>query len=262
MNIFEKKQLVINKYEENRTLNYLKNEYYIYNPINDGSCCYRAFIQCLYNLYIKNPDHFKLFNNTNPDLFDEKNELIRLFDNYIRIDNHNIISDATIDGFCYTMNINDENEIVLLLHEMIKKYVEVNSKKPVLEMGYDTLEKFILDVHNHSSLNEYYRTYEKTFIDNFYTCNHWGGTPELYILSKIFNINIFTYLLQKDYVGFLISTRYDGEDLSLIKLNLSELFLEDSQLDELDRPIVRLCLENYDNSEAHYLGMIEYNVFY
>jgi hypothetical protein len=252
MNTLDRKSKIIEKYNyENKTLDLLRNNYHIYNPINDGSCCYRAIIQGLFNIHFLNNNYFE-----------ENNELIEAFNFHINTNNYIFSSGENVDGFCYIININDENDLVLILHEMIKKYVEENKLQPILELGYESLEKFILDVHSHSSIEEYYETYRKTFIDNFYTCNHWGGTPEIYIISKIFNINIFTYLLQKDYDGFLISTRYDGEDLSLIKLNLSEVFLEDSILEELERPILRLCLENYDNSESHYLSLIGYNIFF
>jgi len=252
MNTLDRKSKIIEKYNyENKTLDLLRNNYHIYNPINDGSCCYRAIIQGLFNIHFLNNNYFE-----------ENNELIEAFNFHINTNNYIFSSGENVDGFCYIININDENDLVLILHEMIKKYVEENKLQPILELGYESLEKFILDVHSHSSIEEYYETYRKTFIDNFYTCNHWGGTPEIYIISKIFNINIFTYLLQKDYDGFLISTRYDGEDLSLIKLNLSEVFLEDSMLEELERPILRLCLENYDNSESHYLSLIGYNIFF
>jgi hypothetical protein len=256
MDIFEKKKYIIEKYnQENKSLDLLRKEYHIYNPINDGSCCYRAIIQGIFNIHFQNSNYFN-----------EENELIQCFNYYINSNNYIFSSGENVDGFCYLININDENELVLILHEMMIKYVKENKYEQIIELGYDSLEKFILDVHSHLSLEEYYESYRKTYIDNFYTCNHWGGTPEIYIISKIFNINIFTYLLQIDYEGFLLSTTYDEKnDLSIIKLNLSEVFMERSLLEEsneLDRPILRLCLENYDNSNAHYLSLICYNIFY
>lgn len=257
MDIFEKKQYIINKYnQDDKSFNLIRKEYHIYNPINDGSCCYRAIIQGLFNIHFQNSNYF-----------DEENELIQAFNFHISTNNYIFSSDENVDGFCYIININDENELVLILHEMIKKYVEENKSEPVFEQEYDSLEKFILDVHSHSTLDEYYETYMKTYVDNFYTCNHWGGTPEIYIISKIFNINIFTYLLQRECDGFLLSITYNdtNEDLNVMRLNLSEVFLERTLLDEnyeLERPILRLCLENYDNSNAHYLGLIGYNIFY
>jgi hypothetical protein len=156
----------------------------------DGACLYR----CMVNFLCKNSEFVKIYLNFQL-LFQNTNS--KIFNNFLEGDENEII----------------EKDLAKKIQELIRQWVEKNIEDQVLIN--------LIDLDHEITIREYINLYKifagepdylqietgeiykrgrnkgKPKMQKIVIQDRWGGFPELYIFSKMFNVNVSVYTLTK-----------------------------------------------------------------
>ena len=177
--------------EEKNSLDYVTpKNVTIVDVDGDGACLYR----CMVNFLCKNSIFFK--SNRNFKLLFQKNNS-KIFNNFLEGTENEII----------------ETEIAKKIQELIRQWVEKNINDPILinliDLDHDITIKEYINLYKifagepdylQIETGEIYkrgRNKGKPKMEKIVIQDRWGGFPELYVFSKLFNINVSIYTLTK-----------------------------------------------------------------
>ena len=156
----------------------------------DGACLYR----CMINFLCKNSEFVKIYINFQL-LF--QNTDSKIFNNFLEGDENEII----------------ETNLARSLQELIRQWVEKNIDDPILinliDLDHDILIKEYVNLYKIFSGEPDYLLIEsgevykkgrnkgKPKTEKIIIQDRWGGFPELYVFSKMYNVNVSVYTLNK-----------------------------------------------------------------
>ena len=177
--------------EEKNSLDYVTpKNVTIVDVDGDGACLYR----CMVNFLCKNSIFFK--SNRNFQFLFQKNNS-KIFNNFLEGTENEII----------------ETEIAKKIQELIRQWVEKNINDPILinliDLDHDITIKEYVNLYKifagepdylQIETGEIYkrgRNKGKPKMEKIVIQDRWGGFPELYVFSKLFNINVSIYTLTK-----------------------------------------------------------------
>lgn len=125
------------------------------------------------------------------------------------------IYDVKADGAClyrcmvlalFGTELDESQETYMAsnLQNIIRKWIMKNRNRTVPEFQM-TVENLVLSCHEFASLEEYDYCYQ------IFAGDQWGGIAEIYVFSKIFNLHISVYFLQ----------RFDPKFCKIVRANLN-----------------------------------------
>lgn len=160
--------------------------------------------------------------------------------------------------------VTEITKIAKLLQQIIRKWIVKNKDQIVEEIDGLTLEEFVLFTHNLSNLEKYNELY-KIFAGKFdyITINtrkagkvkkvkiddRWGGGPEFYAFSKIFDINCEIYLPRK------LDTKKCKINKSAIKNKNTRIILYQSFNKNMENNRIKFLLN--DSGSPHYQYLVD-----
>ena len=211
----------------------------------DGACLYR----CMVNFLCKNSDICKIYVNFQL-LFQKTNS--KIFNNFLEGDENEII----------------ETNLARKLQEFIRQWVEKNINDQILinliDLDHDISIKEYINLYKIFSGEPDYLLIEtgevykkgknkgKPKTEKIIIQDRWGGFPELYVFSKMYNVNVSVYTLNK-----ICKKTNKLKPCTLRSKDAKFTLLQSYQQNNLDFRANFLLLKSPSNKTPHY-QLIDY----